>query len=100
MILLTVVISTGTLRTVVHGMPILLAGQHHSIYTHSRKDLQERDEERIPELLSASKTRTGAGEATLGVNGIGGADVDPDECDGGPTSETVVALEDAEGVRS
>ena len=77
-------------------MPILLAGQHHPIYTHSRKDLQERDEERIPELLSASETWAGAGEATLGVHGIGGADVDPNECDGSPTSETMVALEEAE----
>ena len=81
-------------------MPILLAGQNHSTYTHSRKDLQERDEERIPELLSASETRAGASETTLGVNGIGGADVDPNECDGSPTSETMVALEDAEDGRS
>ena len=76
-------------------MPILLADQHHSTYTHSRKDLQERDEERIPELLSASKTGAGAGETTLRVNGIGSADVDPDECDGGPAGEAMMALEDA-----
>ena len=76
-------------------MPILLASQYHSTYTHSRKDLQERDEERIPELLSASKTGAGAGEATLGVNGIGSADVDPDKCNGGPAGESMMALEDA-----
>ena len=81
-------------------MPILLAVQHCLTYNHSRKDLQERDEERIPELLSASETGTRAGEAALGVNGIGGADVDPNECDGGPTSETMVALEDAKNGRS
>ena len=80
-------------------MPILLAAQHRLTCTHDRRDLQERDEERIPELLGASKTGAGAGEATLGVNGIGSADVDPDKCNGGPPGESMVALKDAENSR-
>ena len=58
-------------------------------------DLQQRDEERIPELLGASETVTRAGEATLRVDGIRDANVDPNECNSSPAGEAVVALEEA-----
>ena len=95
-----VVISTGTLRTVSHGRPMLwnrpLSARGTSRELQRRGDSQDGDEERIPELLGLGKVVAVAVElARGGVVAVVDADEDPDHDDGAPASETVVALEEA-----
>ena len=59
-------------------------------------DLQDSDEQRIPELLGLDEVVAVAVEVAVGgVVAVGDADEDPDEDDRGPARETVVALEEA-----
>ena len=60
------------------------------------RDLQDSDEQRIPELLGLDEVVAVAVElAGIGVVAVSDADEDPHEDDRGPASETVVALEEA-----
>lgn len=57
--------------------------------------LQDGDEQRIPELLGLGQAAARTRPSALGVDALGEADEDPDEYDREPTSETMVAFEEA-----
>lgn len=91
-----VVTSTGTWRMVPHGMAMLRPYMRHvATQTRRKGGLQDGDEQRIPELLGLGQTTARTGPSALGVDALGEADEDPDENDREPTSETMVAFEEA-----
>ena len=60
------------------------------------RDLQDGDEQRIPEILGHDEVVAIAVEfASLGVVAVRNADEDPHEDDGSPASEAVVQLKEA-----
>ena len=92
-----VVISTGTLRTVNHGIAILAVGV--ALGSGSGRqgegDLQDGDEKRVPKLLRGGEVVTIAVESTSDwVIAVSQTDKDPDHDHRAPASEAVVALEE------
>ena len=93
----TTVTSTGTLRTVNQGIAILREGVRRRAHQDKRRaNLQDSDEESIPELLSGGEmVAVGVELASGGIVAVGDTDEDPHEDDGTPASKTMVALEEA-----